>query len=110
MYSYPSRNEVRETKLYMAAEEGLFSLESVLYSSEIKKLNKNGFAISDVKPFTKPGLYTATISWNKAFGMAIPHVIFAYTHRIIDSVPSNVVTNLAQELYLVAKRSSLSNI
>ena len=101
---------LRKNMINMAAEEGLFSLESVLYSSEIKKLSKNGFAISDVKPFTKPGLYTATISWNKAFGMAIPHVVFAYTHRIIDSVPSNVVTNLAQELYLVGKRASLSNI
>lgn len=51
MHSYPSRNEARETKLYIAAEKGKFSLDYVLYSSEMKKLEKDGFHISNVKPF-----------------------------------------------------------
>lgn len=109
MHCYPSRNEVRETKLYIAAEKGKFSLDYVLYSSEMKKLEKDGFHISNVKPFSNEGLYSVTIDWYRAFEdnvpYAIPHIVFAYTHGIVETFPKASVKNFAQELYVIAKRT-----
>lgn len=107
MHSYPSRNEIRETKLYMVAERGEFSLDYILYSSEMKRLEKEGFRISNVKPF-KDNLYSVTIDWYRAFGNAIPHIVFAYTHGIVETFPNNSVKNFAQELYIIAQKASSS--
>ena len=108
MHCYPSRNEVRETKLYIAAEKGKFSLDYVLYSSEMKKLEKDGFHISNVKPFSNEGLYSVTIDWYRAFGNEIPHIVFAYTRGIVLTFPKNSIKNFAQELYIIAQKTNSS--
>lgn len=107
MHSYPSRNDTRETKLYIVAERGEFCLDYLLYSSEIKRLEKQGFRILNVKPFTKHGLYSVTIDWCRAFGDAVPHTVFAYTHGIIETFPKASVDNFAKELYIIAEKASL---
>lgn len=106
MHSYPSRNEVREIKLYTAAEKGSLSLDYILYSSEMRKLEKEGFRILNVKPFSKNGLYSATIDWSRAFGNKIPHIVFAYTHGIVLTFPKNSVQDFAQELYIIAQKNN----
>lgn len=108
MHSYPSRNEVREIKLYTVAEKGNFSLDYILYSSEMKKLEKEGFRILNVKPFSKDGLYSATIDWYRAFGNEIPHIVFAYTRGIVLTFPKNSIKNFAQELYIIAQKTNSS--
>lgn len=108
MRSYPSRAEVRETKLYAAAESGNLSLKnSLLYPAEIKRLEKEGFQVSDVKPSgIRKNLYSATIDWSRAYGNAIPHIVFSYINGIIETEPQNSISNFAQKLYVIAHRNN----
>lgn len=108
MHSYSSRNEIREAKLYLVAEKGEFSLDYLLYSSEMKRLGKQGFRISNVKPSTQQGLYSATINWCKAFGNYIPPTVYAYTNGTIQTFPKASVNNFAQELYVIAEKARLT--
>lgn len=111
MYNYPSRAEVRQTKLYQLAEKGLFKFEkAVLYKSEIKSLKNKGFEIFDVidYPYGR-NLFYATISWEHAFGNSIPYLVYSYTHRVIETFPTNCThDSFAKELFVIAKRVQLS--
>ena len=113
MYNYPSRSERRYTKFYQAAENVCFKNEGmVLYKSEIKSLEKKGFKVSDIKdyPFNK-NLYSCTISWEHAFGDSIPHLVYSYTHRVIETFPTAYTKNsFAKELFVIAKRTQLSKM
>ena len=108
MISYPTRSEKRQVKLYAAAEKGIFSLESViLYPSEIKKLEKDGFNVNTLKPFeSKKKLFVANINWANPYGFAIPHIVHSYIHGIIETYPRNSIKNFAQELYVIAHKAN----
>lgn len=106
MRSYPSRNEKREVRLYSIAEKGEFSTEFILYPSEIAKLQKQGFKVYNIKPYSNSkDLFTSTVDWSSAFGLAIPHIVFSYINRIIETYPQNHVTNFAQELYIISSKA-----
>lgn len=107
MRSYPSRNEKREIRLYAAAEKGELSIEQlILYPSEITKLKKQGFKVSNIKPYNNStSLFTVDISWADAFGCAIPHIVHSYLNRIIETFPKNSIKNFAQELYVIAHKA-----
>lgn len=112
MYTYPSRAEKRQSKLYLTAEKGLFKLEGVvLYKSEIKSLRKKGFEVLDIEEYpSQKSLYTVTLSWEHAFGNAIPHLVYSYTHRVIETFPTSCTKDsFAKELFVIAKRAQLSN-
>lgn len=108
--NYPSRQERRQAKLYQVAEKGLFELEGiVLYKSEIKALKNKGFEILDIKEYpSNKNLYTATISWEHAFGNCIPHLVYSYVHKLIETFPKAVTDSFAKELYVIARRTQLS--
>ena len=107
MRSYPSRTDKREIRLYTAAEKGELSIEQfVLYPSEITKLEKQGFNVSNIKPYSNSSvLFTATVSWSNAYGCAIPHIVHSYINRIIETFPKRSVNNFAQELFVIAHRA-----
>ena len=107
MYSYPSRSEKRQIQLYQSAEKWLFSLSNViLYSSEIKKLKKQGFSVTAEPYYISENitLYIATIDWFHAYGDGMPHIIYSYCKHIIDTYPQNLVNTFAQQLYVTAQR------
>lgn len=108
MYSYPSRSEKRQTQLCVAAEKGCFSIERMLlYSSEIRKLEKQGFSIFNVEPSSiAKGLFSVTISWSHAYKDGIPHIVFSYITGVIVTYPENSVKNFAQKLYITAKTAN----
>ena len=107
MHSYPSRAETREILFYGAAEKGCLSYDNIiLYPSEIKRLEKDGFFITNIKPSgIKPNLFSVTVSWANAFGLAIPHIIHSYIIGIIETKPSHHIHNFAQTLYVIAKKA-----
>ena len=111
MDSYPTRAEKRDTELYIAAEKGNLELEGVIvYPSEMTKLEKEGFRIFNVKPYScNAYLYSVTVSWVHAFGDGIPLIVYSYIHNIIDTMPKNQAQNFAQELFLVAHRHLRTN-
>ena len=108
MHSYPSRSEKRQINLYTAAERGVLSVENMLlYPSEIKKLEKEGFYISNIVPSAiSKGLYSVTVDWSHAYGSGIPHIVFSYIHNIIETYPKNSVNSFAQELFVIAQRAN----
>lgn len=108
MHGYPSRSEQRETLFYATAEKGNWFVENiVLYPAEIKKLKHEGFTISDVKPFTtSKALFSATVSWSHAYSNTIPHLVYSYINNIIDTYPQKYVSCFAQELFVIAHKSS----
>ena len=107
MHSYPSRAETREILFYRAAENGCLSCDNViLYPSEIKRLERDGFFVGNIKPSDiNPNLFSATVSWVNAFGLAIPHIVHSYIIGIIETKPENHIKNFAQTLYVIAKKS-----
>lgn len=113
MYNYPSRSEKRCTKLYQAAENACFRIEGMLlYKSEIRSLRNKGFEVLDIKEFsTEKNLFSATVSWENAFGDSIPHLVYSYIHRVIETFPKSYTNeSFAKELFVIAKRAQLSKI
>lgn len=113
LYNYPSRSEKRCAKLYQAAENASYKIEEMLlYKSEIRNLRNKGFEIFDIKEFpTGESLFSATVSWENAFGSAIPHLVYSYTHRVIETFPTAYTKeSFAKELFVIAKRAELSRI
>lgn len=111
MHHYPSRSERRQDKFYSLAKKGeLLAHDVILYKREITKLQKEGFHVYSVKPYLKTkDLYIATVSWDKAFGTAIPLAVSSYVDGIIETYPYNFVKNSAQELYIISKRVKSKN-
>lgn len=113
MYNYPSRSEKRQAKFYQLAEQGIFKQDGlILYKSEIKSLKNKGFEIFDIEdiPLSK-GLCKVTVSWEHPFGEAIPHLVYSYTHRVIETFPYHCTNDsFAKELFVIAKRAQLSNL
>jgi hypothetical protein len=113
LYNCPSRSERRQSKFCQVAEQGNFFLNNViLYKSEIKNLEKQGFEVFNKKdyPYGK-NLYSCTISWEHAFGDAIPHLVYSYVHKVINTFPVSYTNDsLAKELFVIAKRALLSKI
>ena len=113
MYNYPSRSEKRCSKLYQVAENASYKIAGMLlYKSEIKSLRNKGFEVFDIKDFdTGKNLFSATVSWENAFGSAIPHLVYSYTHRVIETFPTAYTKeSFAKELFVIAKRAELSRI
>lgn len=113
MYNYPSRAEKRQSKLYQLAEQGIFKFDGmIVYKSEIKSLKNKGFEILNTKEYpSKKSLYTVTISWEHAFGNAIPYLVYSYTNRVIETFPYYYTKDsFAKELFVIAKRAQLSNL
>lgn len=107
MYNYPNRAESREVRLICLAEKGKFSYENAfLYPGEIKKLEKEGFVVSDIKPTKDKGLYTATIDWGYAYrNGGIPCIVYSYIHDIIMTFPESHVKNFSQRLYIISSKA-----
>lgn len=111
LYNYPSRSEKRLSKFYQAAENACFKIDGMLlYKSEIKSLKNKGFEIFDIKEFSYgKNLFSATVSWENAFGDAIPHLVYSYIHRVIETFPTSCTNeSFAKELFVIAKRAQLS--
>ncbi len=106
---FPSRSDKREVLLYSKAEKGSFSFADRLYLGEIKKLKQLGFYVSIESIFDSDRkLYNAVISWENAYNNSIPHLVYAYTTKTIDTFPHSQISSFAQELYVIAKRASNS--
>lgn len=107
MLSYPSRSEKRYNKLFHAATKGYFSVNPlILYPGEITKLEKEGFKVYSIKPYSEnKSLFTATVDWSDAFGIAIPLIVHNYISGIVNCIPKSYHCNFAQELYIIAKKS-----
>ena len=52
------------------------------------------------------GLFRVTIDWSHAYDEGMPHMVYNYIHHTINSYPKNFVSNMAQELYIIARRAS----
>ena len=111
MHRYPTRAERRQEKFYSLAKKGeVITHGVILYKREIIKLQKEGFHVYSIKPYMKSkDLYMATVSWDKAFGTAIPLMVSSYIDGIIETYPFNFVKNSAQELYIISKRVKNKN-
>lgn len=114
MYNFPIRQEKRLTKLYQLAEHGEFRLEGViLYEPEIKNLRNKGFEVFGIKEFPSGKnlySYSCTVSWEKAYGDSIPHIVYSYIHHIIETFPKGFADSFAKELYIIARRAQLSKV
>ena len=79
---------------------------------KLSYLINKGFEIFDIKEFpTGESLFSATVSWENAFGSAIPHLVYSYTHRVIETFPTAYTKeSFAKELFVIAKRAELSRI
>lgn len=106
MNHYPSRSERRQIILYTTAERGNLSVERMLlYLSEIRKLQREGFSILNIEPSkVSNGLFSVTVDWSHAYGDDIPHIVYSYIHNIIETYPKSFVNTFAQELYVIAHR------
>ena len=109
MYNYPSRSERRQEELYAAAERGCKFIDNViLYFSEIKKLEKSGFTLMNIKIFdAHKKLYSATIFWGNAYKCGTPYVVFSYITGVINTYPKIYINNFAEELFVISERASL---
>lgn len=107
MKRYPSRSEERETLLFQTAEKGNLSVaDVVLYQREIEKLRRDGFEVFNIKPFLKhnsKSLYSATISWENAYGNWVPHLVYRYINKKVKTYPKKYIRNLAQQLYVISQ-------
>ena len=76
----------------------------------IKRQKNKGFEIFDIKEFSYgKNLFSATVSWENAFGDAIPHLVYSYIHRVIETFPISCTNeSFAKELFVIAKRAQLS--
>lgn len=104
----PSRYEKREFKFCCKAKKGLFSSEEVLYPSEVKKLLNQGFEVTKIRNFgssNKKMIY-ANVSWQHAYGYAIPEIVSAYILGEINTFPYQMVKYSSQELYIIARKVS----
>lgn len=106
MYSYPSRSEKRQTRFCSSAEKGWNYLSGqILYLSEIKKLEKEGFVIIDIKLYDKKRkLYLCTVSWVDAYKNGIPPMVLDYIYGVIETYPKNFVNSFSQELFVTSER------
>lgn len=106
MNTYPSRSEKRQERLYYAAERGYKFIDNqILYLSEIRKLEKEGFTLMNVKPYNKK-LYSATIHWGNAYKCGTPYVVFSYITGVISTYPKAFITSFPQELFVISERAS----
>lgn len=104
MHREPSRREKREAKLYYLAEKGIFQTEMSLYTSEIKKLSKDGFKIfRRILGNSKKPINTY-LDWQTPFPKGVPPIVFSYIIGEIETFPK--VSNWAQELYVIAARAN----
>ena len=105
MNRYPSRAEKRQDALYRLAERGFLSmLNAVLYPAEVKKLIKEGFQIKNVRQFeSSKSLVTADISWENAFGYAVPEIAHAYVTGQNNKFPP-LARTFPQKLWVIASR------
>lgn len=80
--------------------------------SEIRNLRAKGFEVFDIKEYSSERkLYSATISWEHAFGNTIPYLVYAYTHLVIETFPASCIRDsFPKELYVIAKRIQLSQL
>ena len=108
MHSYSSRADRRQVELYSSAEKGEFLIENmILYPREITKLEKDGFKVHTIKPYSNTkDLFTATVEWANAYGPSIPHMVYSYIHGIIETYPKTFVNSFAQELIMIAHKAS----
>ena len=106
MYNYPSRSEKRQQRFYSAAEKGWNYLTGqILYLSEIKKLEKDGFVMVDMQIFDhKRKLYSCTVSWVNAYKKGIPTAVLNYIYHVIEAYPKSLVNSFAQELFVISER------
>lgn len=107
MYSYPSRSEKRQVQLISAAEKGDFLVKNIiLYPREISKLEKDGFKVHSIKPYGgSKNLFTATVDWSCAFGLAIPHIVHSYIIGNIETYPRRSIRSFAQELFITSSKA-----
>lgn len=108
-----SRAKKRQLKLYKLAERGVLKFEGmIVYKSEIKSLKNKGFEVLNIEEFpSKKSIYKVTISWEHAFGNAIPYLVYSYINRMIETFPYYYTKDsFAKELFVIAKRAQLSNL
>ncbi len=102
--SYPSRNDKRLNKLFIAAERGEMSIENeLLYGSEKKKLANAGFKVTSAPSF-KENMSKCSISWLNAFPDGVPLIVHNYISGVIETYPKSHIITLAQELFVIASR------
>ena len=103
---YTSRSDRRQQRFQAAAERGWNYISGqILYISEMKKLEKEGFVIIDSELFDKKRkLYKCTVSWVNAYKEGIPAQVLNYIYCIIETYPKCFVNSFAQELFITSER------
>lgn len=102
MQEFKSRSDKRLIKLRCAAGEGCMSLDNeLLYGSEIKRYEKQGFEVSHT-PSSIKNLDNSKIDWSNAFNGNVPYQVFCYISGITPVYPKVYVKTFAQELYVIA--------
>lgn len=95
--------------LYSAARKGLFSADNVLlYPTEIKRLENKGFFIHNVeRALTEhhKTQFICSITWNYVYIPCAPRLVEFYIEGSIKNFPWYSVKNLAQELYVIARKA-----
>ncbi len=102
-----SRREKREFALAKAAESGKYSVTLKLFSSEARRLERNGFMVirhDETKENHKRALYS-TVSWENAFVSGYSQFVLSYLSGEIRTFPPNL--NLAQQLNITAKKKNI---
>ena len=107
MIDFTSRPEERQERFFIRAERGCLDSEEILYPSEVKRLQRDGFLIERIKTFdASKHLAVYNVSWANPFQDGIPHIVYSYITGILSSYPKSKVTNFAQELFVIARRAS----
>ena len=100
-----SRSDERQERFYLKAEKKELASEEILYPSEAKRLERDGFQIEKLKDVdSSRSLAVYNVSWSNPYPDGIPHIVFSYCKGLLNVFPKNKVTNFAQELYVIASK------
>lgn len=96
-----SRNERLWEKLQQVAAEGKWSYQTNLYSSEIRRIERQWDVT--VQRLKEDRVVPCLITWNNAFNKGMNYKQSWYISKLTDEMP--YVETPAQQLFLVAARA-----
>ncbi len=106
MYEYQSRRDERQERFLLKAEKKELDSEEILYPSEAKRLQRDGFTVEKIKDFdTGRCLGVYEVSWANPFSNGIPHIVYSYCIGLLNVYPRSKINNFAEELYVIAHKA-----
>lgn len=91
-------------KLEKAAGKGCWSYQTILYPSELRRIERQWHvSVQKLKPEEEGKTYICLISWNNAFPDGMNYHQSWYISQLIDEMPQ--VSTPAQKLFLIAARA-----